>query len=122
MRVEDGRLVFQWSGAAEVIETKGTGTRVKEETLPVRTVSLPVTRVAQLALEGRWWRWRVVLRATDLAAFADVPGARDGTLTLWITRRDREIAAELITNLEIQQADAALAAAEEPPPLPPAPS
>jgi hypothetical protein len=88
----------------------------------VRSVTLPVTRVAQLALEGRWWRWRVVLRATDLAALADVPGARDGALTLWITRRDRAIAAELITNFEIQQADAALAAAEEPPPLPPAPS
>ena len=122
MRVEDTRLVLEWSGTAEIIETKGTGTRVKEETLPVRTVTLPVTRVAQLALEGRWWRWRVVLRATDLAALAEVPGARDGALTLWIARRDREIAAELITNLEIQQADAALAAAEEPPPLPPAPS
>ena len=120
MRVEDLRLVLEWSGATEVIETKGTGTRVKEETLPVRTVTLPVTRVAQLALEGRWWRWRVVLRATDLAALAEVPGARDGALTLWIARRDRAIAAELITNLEIQQADAALAAAEEPPPLPPA--
>lgn len=119
VRVEDGRLVLQWSGAAEVIEMKGTGARVKEETLPVRTVTLPVTRVAQLALEGRWWRWRLVLRATDLAALAEVPGARDGALILWIARRDRAIAAELIANLEIQQADAALAAAEEPPPLPP---
>lgn len=118
-RVEDGHVVLQWSGAAEVIEVKGTGTRVKKETLPVRTVTLPVTRVAQLALAGRWWRWRVVLRATDLAALAEVPGARDGALTLWIARRDRAIAAELIINLEIQQADAALAAAEEPPPLPP---
>lgn len=119
VRVEDTRLVLQWSGATEVIETKGTGTRVKEEALPVRTITLPVTRVAGLTLEGRWWRWRVVLRVTDLAALAEVPGARDGALTLWIARRDREIAAELITNLEIQQADAALAAAEEPPPLPP---
>jgi hypothetical protein len=79
-----------------------------------------VTRVARLALEGRWWRWRVVLRATDLAALAEVPGARHGALTLWIARRDRALATELITTLEIQQADAALAAAEEPPPpLPP---
>ena len=122
VRVEDMRLVLEWSGTAEVIETKGTGTRVKEETLPVRTVSLPVIRVARLVLEGRWWRWRVVLRATDLAAIAEVPGARDGALILWIARRDRALAAELITNLEIQQADAALAAAEEPPPLPPATS
>jgi len=119
VRVEDGHLVLQWSGAAEVIEMKGTGARVKEETLPVRTITLPVTRVAQLALEGGWWRWRLVLRATDLAALADVPGARDGALSLWIARRDRAIAVDLITNLEIQQADAALAAAEEPPPLPP---
>jgi hypothetical protein len=118
-RVEDGHLVLQWSGSAQVIEMKGTGSRVKEETLPVRTVRLPVTRVAGLALQGRWWRWRVVLRATDLAALAEVPGARDGGLTLWIARRDRALAAELIANLEIQQADAALAAAEEPPPLPP---
>lgn len=119
VRIEDTRLVLEWSGTAEIIETKGTGTRIKEEALSVRAVTLPVTRVAQLALEGRWWRWRVVLRATDLAALAEVPGARDGALTLWIARRDRSIAAELITNLEIQQADAALAAAEEPPPLPP---
>lgn len=119
VRLEDAGLVLQWSGAAEVVETKGTGTRVKEETLPVRTITLPVTRVAQLALEGRWWRWRLVLRATDLAALAQVPGARDGALILWFARRDRAIAAELITNFEIQQADAALAAAEEPPPLPP---
>ena len=120
-RVEDGNLVVQWSGAAEIVEMKGTGSHVKEETLPVRTITLPVTRVAGLTLEGRWWRWRVVLRVTDLAALAEVPGARDGALTLWIARRDREIAAELIADLEIQQADAALAAAEEPPPLPPPP-
>lgn len=118
-RLEDGFLVIQWSGSAQVVEMKGTGSRVKEETLPVRTVRLPVTHVAGLALEGRWWRWRVVLRATDLAALAEVPGARDGALTLWIARRDRVLATELIANLEIQQADAALAAAEEPPPLPP---
>jgi hypothetical protein len=120
VRIEAGALVLEWSGAAEVVETKGTGTRVKEETLPVRTINVPVTRVARLALEGRWWRWRVVLRATDLAALAEVPGARHGALTLWIARRDRALATELITTLEIQQADAALAAAEEPPPpLPP---
>jgi hypothetical protein len=116
-RIEERRLVLQWSGAAEISEVKGTAARVREEALPVRTVALPVTRVAGLRLRG-WWRLRIELHAADLELLAGMPGAERGMLTLWIARRDRAAAIELITDLEIQQADAALAGAEAPPALP----
>ncbi len=119
MRLEDRRLVLEWSGLAEVFEVKGTAAKTYEESVPVQSVSLSVTRVASLTLEGGWWRPRVVLRSTDLAALADVPGTREGALTLFIARGDRALARDFITHVEIQQADAALAAAEAPPPLPP---
>lgn len=118
-RLDAGGLVLEWSGSAEVFEMKGTAARTYEESVPVRSVTLPVMRVASVALEGGWWRPRVVLRSTDLAALAGVPGTRDGALTLFIARGDRALARELMAHLEIQQADAALAAAEAPPPLPP---
>jgi len=118
-RLESGALVLQWSGTAEVSEVKGTAVREYAEPMPVREVTLPVTQVASLTLHGRWWRPRVVLRVTDLAILAPVPGSDRGQVTLWIARRDWVLAGSLITGVEIEQADAALAAAEAPPPLPP---
>lgn len=118
-RLEDGRLVIQWSGTSEVTEVKGTAARVREETLPVRSVALPITRITTVMLAGGWWRPRVVLRVADLSVLAAIPGAAHGALTLWIRRGDRALAQDLITGVEIQAADAALAAAEAPPPLPP---
>jgi len=64
----------------------------------------------------------VVLRVTDLTILGAVPGSDQGVVTLWIAGRDWPLAVELITGLEIEQADVALAAAEGPPPLPPQPS
>ncbi len=119
LRLDEHAVVVQWSGTADVVEVKGTATRVTEEAVPVRTLTVPITRIAGATIKGGWWRPRVVLRAKDLEALAPVPGARAGAVTLWIARRDRELAAELITGLEIMLADAALAAAEAPPPLPP---
>lgn len=118
-RLEEGRLVLQWSGTSEVTEIKGTATRVREEPLPVRRVVLPVTQIASVALEGGWWRPRVVLRVADLGVLSDIPGAARGALALRIARSDRALARDLITGIEILAADAALAAAESPPPLPP---
>jgi len=121
-RLEPRTLILQWSGTAEVSEVKGTAVREYEERIPVREVMLPVAQVASLTLHGRWWRPRVVLRVTDLTILGAVPGSDQGVVTLWIAGRDWPLAVELITGLEIEQADAALAAAEGPPPLPPQPS
>ena len=119
-RLDERTLVLQWSGTASVSEVKGTAASDREEPLPVRTVELPIRRVAGLALLGGWWRPRVELRAADLESVADVPGARHGAVTLRIARRDRPLARERVANLEMQIADAALEAADAPPPLPPA--
>jgi hypothetical protein len=117
LRLDERALVLQWSGTADVVEVKGTATRVSEEAVPVRTLALAIAHVAGATLRG-WWRPRVVLRARTLEALAPVPGAQAGAVTLWIARRDRAVAAELISGIEIMLADAALAAAEAPP-LPP---
>ncbi len=116
--LEGGALVLQWSGEQRITEVKGPEVSERVEALPVRTLRIPGARLGHVERRG-WWRSRVELVVTDLALVEGVPGAARGRLALRIAWRDRGLADEFISNVRVLMADAAIAAAEAPPPLPP---
>lgn len=105
-------LTFEWAGA-RTRELVSLG-QVKEEneTIPRAMREVPVSWIAEVRVTGGWWRPRIHLRARRLDAFDGIPSAKPGAITLRINRRDRELAREIASGLEMARADEALAAAE----------
>jgi len=117
-RLDGGALVLQWSGERYITEIKGPEVSERVEALPVTTLRIPGAGLGLIERRGRW-RPRVEVVVTDLALLEGVPGAARGRLALVIARRDTALADEFISNVRVVMADAAIAAAEAPPPLPP---
>ena len=69
-----------------------------DETEP-EALDLPVSWIADATLKGGWWRPRLVILARRLDAFDGVPGARPGTITLHLRRRDRQVAGAMAAAL-----------------------
>ena len=119
MRLHGSALLLEWSGYKSVDEVEGMSVRSYREPVPLGRVEVPLRRLASATLRAKWWRLRIELETHDLAAFNDMPTARPGMATLWIRWRDRGLAEQLLANVALESAEAALQAAENPPELPP---
>lgn len=104
-------LTFEWAGSRTRELVSLGQVKEEEEAIPLAMRDVPVSWIARASLKG-WLRLRLELRARRLDAFDGIPGARHGTLTLRLKRRDRDLAREIVSALEMARADAALAAAE----------
>lgn len=111
-------LTFEWAGSRTRELVSLGQVKEEEEAIPLAMREVPVNWIASIALKG-WLRLRLELRGRRMDAFDGIPGAKFGTLSLRIRRRDRELAREIVSALEMARADAALAAAESARPLAP---
>ncbi len=110
-----GILTLEWTGTRQVERVSLSGVRTDVKLLPLDALEIPVGWIRDARLRGGWWMPRLALRARRLDAFDGAPGARPGGITLWLKRRDRALARELLVALELARADAALAEALERP-------
>ena len=118
-QVDGPELVVQWGGTRQIAEVGPGLLRQAAQPMPVGRARVPVARLLQVDLRGRWWRPRIELVAADPAAFAAVPGAAGGRLRLYLSRRQRAAAQEWVTTVQLEMADHALRAAEAQNQLPP---
>lgn len=101
-------LVLEWTGSrTTTVVSLGT---VREDTkeLPVSSLDVPVDWLSEVRLLRWWWAPRLHLRARVLDAFEGVPEARPGAVTLRLRWRDLAQARQMIGDIELARADAAL--------------
>lgn len=111
-RVEADRLTLEWSGSIEITEIEGTTMRNLRQSVPAQRLVLPAARIAQMELRSRWWKPHIELRTSGIGPLELVPTASAGRVLLRITRRDWNIARELVSHVQLAMADAALRDAE----------
>jgi hypothetical protein len=104
----------------------GREIRTDEDRGELLEVMIPLAGLAGAAV--RWafpWRWQLVLRASDLRAFDEFAGKTGLQLmhpaeaVLGLRWRDRAVAREFASELNLAVADVALKAAEQSRQLPP---
>ena len=117
-RLDGDHLTLEWSGSVEITEINAGNVRQLRESVPAQRLVLPVTRIASIEMHGRWWHPRIELRTTGIAFLELVPTAMAGRVLLHITRRDWHRARELVSQVELEMADAAIREAEQPSVLP----
>lgn len=121
LRLEEGRLVAQWSTARETSRA-GWEIRVDHEQGPVRELELPLARLAGARVRWRLlpWppRWQLVLRAADLRVFEglarelQLPLSHPAELVLDLRAADRAVAREFAADLSLALAEEAVRLAE----------
>jgi hypothetical protein len=111
-RLEGAGLVLEWSGTIERSVVQWAEVWTERVPVPVSRATIPVRQVRRIELRGGWWRPRIDLRTSDLGSLASVPGAAPDHVSLWLARRDRRAAAELVAATEAAIADAMLRAVE----------
>ncbi len=82
-------LTFEWAATrrTQLVSLGGVKDQVDES--PIGAVQVPQRWITRAQVRGGWWAPRLQLRARRIDAFDGIPGARPGTLTLRIRRRDR---------------------------------
>ncbi|MGH7720497.1 MAG: hypothetical protein ACREON_16825 [Gemmatimonadaceae bacterium] len=118
-RVQNARLVLEWSGTMEIAEAGRGGAGTRTEPIPLARTELPLLQVTSAELRSRWWRPRLELVISDLGAAIAIPGSRGGRVVLRLARRDWTAASDLVSTVELERADAMLRAADALPELPP---
>lgn len=113
----DGVLTLEWAETQHIDEVSFARVRSDIVAQPPLAVDIPIDTLAGATVAGGWWRPRVELRARYLDAFANIPGARPGRVTLRIKRRDRALAKQLVAVLQSEIAGQALAAPDRSRPL-----
>ena len=106
--------IENWSGTDErkaIAGANGVGLTLEYE------VKGSLFGLAELALRTRWFRWKrwrpfstvkrvwggkIVVRAKSMRALEGIPGANHAELTLWIERKDREIAEQFVQTLRLR--------------------
>lgn len=107
-RVEGDRLILEWSGSIEMTEIHGNSVRNLRQSVPAQRLVRPAARIAHVELRSRWWRPYIELRTTGIDPLELVPTAMAGRVLLRITRRDWPAARELVSQIQLEMADAAL--------------
>lgn len=120
LRVEEERLVFQWR-VTRTTAHMGSGYESKDETEPVREVSVPLAQIAAAELRPArlFSAPRLVLRASDLRAFEGVAGPtglsmdHPGELVLTIDKRHAAAAREFAADLAMAISEHLMRLAED---------
>lgn len=119
LHLDGARLTAQWSTSREVTKV-GREIRTDSDRGVLHEVHIPLA-----GLDGavvRWafpWRWQLVLRASDLRSFDEFAGRTGLRLlhpaeaVLGLRWRDRAVAREFVSELNLALADVALKAAED---------
>ncbi len=96
----EGVLTLEWAETQYIDEVSIVSVRSEVVPQPPLAVDIPIDVLAGAVLAGGWWRPRVELRARYLDAFAHIPGARPGRVSLRIRRQDRALAKQLVALLQ----------------------
>lgn len=89
-------LLLEWSGTASVDEVAGLEVREETLALPTESLSIPLHLLRTVEFRGGWWLPRIELTGRDMTLLASVPGEKLGRLRLWVARRDRHLARQLV--------------------------
>ena len=101
-------VILEWTLSRHVEEVFLISVEIEDAELPAETLALPADRLAGARVVGGWWAPRLVLYARWANAFDDIPGAKRGTVSLRIARRDRPAARALAAALESPELLAAM--------------
>ena len=111
-RMEGDRLTLEWSGSVEITEIQNGSVRNLRQSVPAQRLVLPPPRIAAIELRSRWWRPYIDLRTAGIGPLELMPTAVAGRVLLRITRRDWGAARDLVSQVQLEMADAALKDAE----------
>lgn len=111
-RVEGPYLILEWSGNKKFIENRGIQVKLWTEPVPISCVSIPVSRLLHTQVHGRFFRVRLELQVSDLTTLASFPGEKQGQVTLWLKRKDRNSAKDLVNTIQFEAAELLLQEAE----------
>ena len=92
----DDAIRLEWTGTAEVEEVSLLAVKQETLALPDEVLALPLARVRSIELRGGWLLPYLELMGNDLEALRIVPGESRGRVRLWLARRDRPLAAEIV--------------------------
>jgi hypothetical protein len=104
LRLVAGALELEWTGTARVDEVGFAGIRAERLALPLESLTLALNELRTITLRGGWLRPHLDIAATTLGALRMVPGEEAGTIRLWIARRDRRLASQLVAEVNQQLA------------------
>jgi hypothetical protein len=96
LHVQEEALYLEWTGTARVERFGLTGIGKETLQLPAENMTLPFARLGDIMLQGGWILPRLVLMGNDLDALRIVPSEDGGRVCLWLARRDRRLAADLV--------------------------
>ncbi|WP_414587834.1 hypothetical protein [Scytonema sp. PCC 10023] len=68
---------------------------------PIKEVQIPINEIFSVELQVIWFVTRLIIRTKSIAILSDVPGSKAGQIALWIARKDRQVARELVSVLRL---------------------
>jgi hypothetical protein len=110
--IEDDTFVIEWGGECEISEAGRGVARQVRETIAASRLRISVTDLGELRVRGRLWFTRLEAIESTLGTFAQLPGGQRGYITMWLPPRQRAIASELVSQIELARADRLLSEAE----------
>jgi hypothetical protein len=102
LRVREDRLVLEWLGQRETVETGAARVQTTKEPIPQTSVEIPLDQVVSIASGGRLFRPRIILRTADLDTSSRIPSAEHGRITLWLEREDLPAAGKLVSEIRAE--------------------
>lgn len=96
---DDAVLTVEWAETQHIDEVSFDRVRSDVVAQPPLAIDIPIDELAGAVVAGGWWRPRVELKGRYLDTFATLPGSRPGRAALWIRRRDRDRAKQLVAAL-----------------------
>ena len=104
LHLADETITLEWAATRHTQQVSFSGVRDEVDHSPVGRVDIPLDWITRVQLRRGWWGRRLQLWAGRLDAFDGVPGARAGTVTLRIHRRDRDHARAIAAAISAHRA------------------
>src|SRR5690554_2967552 len=104
LRVEEYNLVFEFQKKDAVIEIYQS---------EVKTESIPLTELAMLEYKKSWFSDKLILHSRRASSFKDLPGKDLTERILKIKKKNRNIAANITSTLNLQLSEIRLKELDE---------
>jgi hypothetical protein len=98
LQLADDALLLEWGGTAKTEEVGFLGIKSQTHALPHERLELPLEQLRGIELLDGWLRPRVEL-STNFDALTIVPSEELGRVRLWVHRRDRGLARQLVQEI-----------------------